>query len=98
MKKLRNVVPRQGTETFENSFLKVSIILRNVVPRQGTETYHNKNTAIRNRLLRNVVPRQGTETYIQFPTASETIIEKCSSPTGDGNRQKALLLNTSTAH
>ena len=38
MKKLRNVVPRQGTETFENSFLKVSIILRNVVPRQGTET------------------------------------------------------------
>ena len=72
--------------------------LRNVVPRQGTETYHNKNTAIRNRLLRNVVPRQGTETYIQFPTASETIIEKCSSPTGDGNRQKALLLNTSTAH
>ena len=62
-----------------------SVLLRNVVPRQGTETYHNKNTAIRNRLLRNVVPRQGTETYIQFPTASETIIEKCSSPTGDGN-------------
>ena len=65
--------------------------MRNVVPRQGTETYHNKNTAIRNRLLRNVVPRQGTETYIQFPTASETIIEKCSSPTGDGNSFNLLI-------
>ena len=62
MKKLRNVVPRQGTETFENSFLKVSIILRNVVPRQGTETAQCLSSAKMDFKLRNVVPRQGTET------------------------------------
>ena len=63
---LRNVVPRQGTETFQPilSDCILRSLLRNVVPRQGTETsdfdipYDIPVIAV----LRNVVPRQGTET------------------------------------
>ncbi len=60
------------------------MVLRNVVPRQGTETillyrmFHRL-------LLRNVVPRQGTETLNGFLMMFHPCIEKCSSPTGDGN-------------
>ena len=36
-------------------------------------------------VLRNAVPRQGTETIQLFCLISEEQIEKCSSPTGDGN-------------
>ena len=35
---LRNVVPRQGTETVKSEFVFIRTLLRNVVPRQGTET------------------------------------------------------------
>ena len=36
--------------------------------------------------MRNVVPRQGTEIIITLSNEREVIkIEKCSSPTGDGN-------------
>ena len=36
--------------------------------------------------LRNVVPRQGTETFRKvFTIVMYFVIEKCSSPTGDGN-------------
>ena len=36
-------------------------------------------------VLRNVVPRQGTETKMQDLNKATLTIEKCSSPTGDGN-------------
>ena len=36
-------------------------------------------------VLRNVVPRQGTETLSTIATIDQSTIEKCSSPTGDGN-------------
>ena len=35
--------------------------------------------------MRNVVPRQGTETFILNEHFTCSLIEKCSSPTGDGN-------------
>ena len=35
---LRNISPRQGTETFLTSLLICSSVLRNISPRQGTET------------------------------------------------------------
>ena len=38
-------------------------------------------------VLRNVVPRQGTETTVLETIERHVFIEKCSSPTGDGNRQ-----------
>ena len=38
--------------------------------------------------LRNVVPRQGTETKSEIMKNAWSIIEKCSSPTGDGNKTK----------
>ena len=38
--------------------------------------------------MRNVVPRQGTETVFSCLNKRLHIIEKCSSPTGDGNDQK----------
>ena len=36
-------------------------------------------------LLRNVVPRQGTEMWLNSAVLFTKSIEKCSSPTGDGN-------------
>ena len=36
-------------------------------------------------VLRNVVPRQGTEILLINVYCSWNVIEKCSSPTGDGN-------------
>ena len=110
---LRNVVPRQGTETFHFCFSKIIFIiekcssptgdgnsvnvhcfrdlfctLRNVVPRQGTET-SCCDVVSRQLLLRNVVPRQGTETISEISVGSFLHIEKCSSPTGDGNSRNA---------
>ena len=40
--------------------------------------------------LRNAVPRQGTETLLRESSLRSVhhLIEKCSSPTGDGNIQK----------
>ena len=40
-------------------------------------------------VLRNVVPRQGTETLISVQKSACYLIEKCSSPTGDGNNKLA---------
>ena len=43
-------------------------------------------------VLRNVVPRQGTETRMTiYHTLDLRMIEKCSSPTGDGNKSNNLL-------
>ena len=84
---LRNVVPRQGTET-RFQFLPVHVlvsVLRNVVPRQGTETPSFFCQDGHCFLLRNVVPRQGTETSNGMFLSCTLLIEKCSSPTGDGN-------------
>ena len=65
--------------------------MRNVVPRQGTETQCCVRW-IKQYVLRNVVPRQGTETLIlfYFLISSSILIEKCSSPTGDGNQASEL--------
>ena len=83
---LRNVVPRQGTETSLPFFSETFVVLRNVVPRQGTETIDVCCTNIVCR-LRNVVPRQGTEKMLQeLDSGNMEAIEKCSSPTGDGNK------------
>ena len=42
--------------------------------------------------LRNVVPRQGTETFRKvFTIVMYFVIEKCSSPTGDGNSKARKL-------
>ena len=67
--------------------------LRNVVPRQGTETLFLLSIRFSSKPLRNVVPRQGTETlekFLQSLCISFTI-EKCSSPTGDGNNNLSPL-------
>ena len=65
------------------------MVLRNVVPRQGTETKKvtetKKDVQKTKDELRNVVPRQGTETRWIFYSEFLFGIEKCSSPTGDGN-------------
>ena len=84
---LRNVVPRQGTETvWQNETIGGALLLRNVVPRQGTETSHVLTSLSVLFRLRNVVPRQGTETVLATDAKQVSInIEKCSSPTGDGN-------------
>ena len=41
-------------------------------------------------VLRNVVPRQGTETEEADPEDVLSAIEKCSSPTGDGNSDSGI--------
>ena len=62
------------------------MVLRNVVPRQGTEIILLLHGWIFEQSLRNVVPRQGTEIKSRSPFHYELLqIEKCSSPTGDGN-------------
>ena len=62
------------------------MVLRNVVPRQGTETDFSVTLVVNVIVLRNVVPRQGTETVLMIIFSDfNMIIEKCSSPTGDGN-------------
>ena len=43
-------------------------------------------------VLRNVVPRQGTETEDQLPLRLPEVIEKCSSPTGDGNSRSCFTM------
>ena len=67
MIRLRNAVPRQGTETMFVSSYNVFCLLRNAVPRQGTET---KKWIIGTECplleLRNAVPRQGTETVTGY--------------------------------
>ena len=66
------------------------MVLRNVVPRQGTETdTENINSCVIVFKLRNVVPRQGTETSFYNLFNNLFHIEKCSSPTGDGNNKLA---------
>ena len=85
---LRNVVPRQGTEMMKWMgawYPKKG--LRNVVPRQGTEMKIRMFYELGKYILRNVVPRQGTEIHIilLYRMFHRLFIEKCSSPTGDGN-------------
>ena len=43
--------------------------------------------------LRNVVPRQGTEIFHAMTVRDHFSIEKCSSPTGDGNPGSASGVN-----
>ena len=81
---LRNAVPRQGTETSFWNLFHPYHLLRNAVPRQGTETLDFATSALY-LVLRNAVPRQGTETKTCDFVESFRFIEKCSSPTGDGN-------------
>ena len=69
------------------------MVLRNVVPRQGTETFilsESLNCFLCDK-LRNVVPRQGTETMFSVLESYISLIEKCSSPTGDGNSLARLI-------
>ena len=84
---LRNVVPRQGTETI----CTMTVIDTPYIEKCSSPTGDGNQESVFPRnvlpaLLRNVVPRQGTETcrphiaLLIFRT-----IEKCSSPTGDGN-------------
>ena len=45
--------------------------------------------------MRNVVPRQGTETcHFAVTLACPALIEKCSSPTGDGNIDNSDSINS----
>ena len=62
------------------------MVLRNVVPRQGTEKIVSILRSAKE-ILRNVVPRQGTEILytLSWAVYFSLTIEKCSSPTGDGN-------------
>ena len=82
---LRNVVPRQGTEIGTRKQRNRTSQLRNVVPRQGTEMSDTTLSRVSLFLLRNVVPRQGTEMWLNSAVLFTKSIEKCSSPTGDGN-------------
>ena len=43
---LRNIVPRQGTESGSIIFLNLFILLRNIVPRQGTESWFPPNLIV----------------------------------------------------
>ena len=47
-------------------------------------------------VLRNVVPRQGTETIVSVVQHQLKPIEKCSSPTGDGNTLTIIFFNDSS--
>ena len=83
--RLRNAVPRQGTETVLPTELTVlGFHWEMQFPDRGRKqgkTY----TIVTLYRLRNAVPRQGTETIFTNSFCSENWIEKCSSPTGDGN-------------
>ena len=73
---------------------KGNVGLRNVVPRQGTETIYFTTINRIGLTLRNVVPRQGTETCNAFIVSLDSFIEKCSSPTGDGNTSFGIVVST----
>ena len=66
------------------------MVLRNVVPRQGTEMTLLRFCHSADCQLRNVVPRQGTEILNKALIQLSRYIEKCSSPTGDGNLLEAM--------
>ena len=84
---MRNVVPRQGTETGRERPSKILPIEKCSSP-TGDGNLISKFSLLSERdQLRNVVPRQGTETMLQeFDSGNMEAIEKCSSPTGDGNK------------
>ena len=60
---LRNIAPREGTETISFSSNLFTILLRNIAPREGTETFPLSNSCSIFSILRNIAPREGTETY-----------------------------------
>ena len=83
---LRNVVPRQGTETTWYSLHIDKLNIEKCSSPTGDGNYSAPVFLYCFIVLRNVVPRQGTETLIlYYPVPYFCEIEKCSSPTGDGN-------------
>ena len=63
-KRLRNEIPRKGTETTAASMSEISFVLRNEIPRKGTETLL-LNFSLAAIILRNEIPRKGTETALR---------------------------------
>ena len=60
--RLRNIAPREGTETKRPVHSYHFLKLRNIAPREGTETQTGHHMDYGNGLLRNIAPREGTET------------------------------------
>ena len=94
---LRNVAPRQGTETFKHFFIypaKNHSIEKCSSPIGDGNSTHCCVCYIK-RQLRNVAPRQGTETIYELCIINCFIdIEKCSSPIGDGNLCPSIAIIT----
>ena len=61
---LRNIAPREGTETISFSSNLFTILLRNIAPREGTETRIPDPSVLLRSVLRNIAPREGTETQL----------------------------------
>ena len=92
---LRNVVPRQGTETKWKEYITDF----NKIEKCSSPTGDGNNQHVLLSLsvltgLRNVVPRQGTETTSGVSGCNAYSIEKCSSPTGDGNNFSTIHIST----
>ena len=84
--RLRNIAPREGTETKRPVHSYHFLKLRNIAPREGTETQTGHHMDYGNGLLRNIAPREGTETTLLIVfMVLKLIIKKYNSPRGDGN-------------
>ena len=85
---LRNVVPRQGTETC--NLLRCRVLLR--IEKCSSPTGDGNCTPYPLLLKDNFIEKCSSPTgdgnHFPMRIMRVTVIEKCSSPTGDGNRRK----------
>ena len=94
---MRNISPRQGTETDYNCSEEAESSIEKYKSPTGDGNYPKSvYIGIPPFILRNISPRQGTETIFScFPQRFQLQIEKYKSPTGDGNlnlQHQSLLL------
>ena len=85
---MRNVVPRQGTETC--NLLRCRVLLR--IEKCSSPTGDGNCTPYPLLLKDNFIEKCSSPTgdgnHFPMRIMRVTVIEKCSSPTGDGNRRK----------
>ena len=85
---LRNIAPREGTETNITAFqTSSSELLRNIAPREGTETNPGKcfRQMVRCKIKKYSSPRGDGNVASGSATTLTLSIKKYSSPRGDGN-------------
>ena len=83
---LRNIAPREGTETPVNtSYRRSTLIKKYSSPRGDGNIKPVRVKVIPCTALRNIAPREGTEIHIFTTNHSYLFIKKYSSPRGDGN-------------